>query len=111
MHWSKFDMETSWNFFLHKSFQKPESIIYRVIQGVLKKSIDMSMFASIGIGLSGDWGDDVLVGLSDSVLFDGSDIIVWLFWFGSIKWGTGFNVKFCSDWLISLTSNSVSVSG
>ena len=65
----------------------------------------MSMFDSIGTGLSGDWGDDVLVGLSDNVLFDEGDVVVWLLWFGSIIWGIiGCNDKFCFKWLVSLTS-------
>ena len=54
------------------------------------------MFDSISTGLSGDWGDDVLVGLSDNVLFNGGDVVVWLIWFGSITWGIGCNDKFCS---------------
>ena len=53
------------------------------------------MFDSIGTGLSGDWGDDILVGLF-AVLFDEGDVVVWLLWFGSIIWGLGCNDKFCS---------------
>ena len=67
----------------------------------------MSIFGWIGTGLSGDWGDNVPVGLSDDVLFDGVDVVVWLLWFGSIIWGVGCNDKFCSEWLVSLTSKSV----
>ena len=63
------------------------------------------MFGSIGTGLSGDWDDDVLVGLSDNVLFDGGDVVVWLLWFGSIAWGIG-----CNDVLLWMTLSLTSVS-
>ena len=68
------------------------------------------MFGSMGIGLPGDWGDDVLVELYDSILFHGGAIIVWLLWSGLIIWSIGCNDKFCSDWLVSLTSNLASMS-
>ena len=67
----------------------------------------VSMFGSMGTGLSGDWGDDALVGYN--VLFDGSDIIVSLLWSGSILWDKGCNDKFCFNWLVYLTSYSVSL--
>ena len=34
--------------------------------------IDVSMFGTKGTGLSGDWNGDVLLGISDNVLFDGA---------------------------------------
>ena len=67
--------------------------------------VDVSMFGLMGTGVSVDWDDDVLGGLSDNVLFDVGDIIARLLWSGSILWAIGCNDKFCSDWLVSLTSN------
>ena len=38
--------------------------------------VDVSMFGSLGTRVSGDSGNDTLVGLSDNALFNGGDIIV-----------------------------------
>ena len=69
------------------------------------------MFGSMGTEVLGDWGSDVLVWLSDNMLFNAGDVHVWLLWSGSILWGIGCNDKFRSNWLVSLTSNSASMSG
>ena len=81
------------------------------LRGKHTKYSDMSMFGLVGTGFLGDWDDDILVGLSDNVLFNGGDVVNWLLWFGSMIWGIGCNDKFFCKWLLSLTSNSVSISG
>ena len=72
---------------------------------------DVSMFGSVGTGVSADWGDDVVVGLFDKLLSNGGNIIVWLLWSALILWNIGCNDKFCSGWLVSITSDLVSMSG